>query len=150
MNWSEAQKSQLRDLWAKDLSAKQIATEMNCGISKNAVIGMSHRMELPMRRIKSGKPVDKSKEPPKRKIKKVNPNWVERTTIAPAHLPALEGPIGGVSLRDLAKGRCHAITGVLALPDGSSEPAYCGATSVPGKAWCAHHFARYTQPPRGR
>ena len=149
MIWNEARERQLQDLWGQDLPTREIAKIMGAG-TRNVIIGKAHRLGLP-KRTKAGKPVEKSKQTPRKpRIKKVNPNWVERAPLVPDHVPPAEGPVGGLPLGSLADSKCHAIIGVLAAPNGSSEPAYCGGDKVPDKNWCAHHFALYTQPARRR
>jgi GcrA cell cycle regulator len=53
--WNDATKSQLRQLWDQGLSSPKIGKAM--GFSKNAIIGMAHRMNLNARppAIKTGK-----------------------------------------------------------------------------------------------
>ena len=45
MAWTEAQIADLRRLWAAGHSTSQIGTIL--GVSKNAVIGKAHRLNLP-------------------------------------------------------------------------------------------------------
>lgn len=45
--WTDARIAQLRGLWAQDLPTEEIARQM--GISKGAVIGKAHRLNLPRR-----------------------------------------------------------------------------------------------------
>ena len=47
MEWSDKQIERLRELWAEGHSTKQIAMRM--GVSKNSVVGKSHRLDLPAR-----------------------------------------------------------------------------------------------------
>jgi len=55
--WTEPRVAQLKALWGT-LSASQIARELGHGVSRNAVIGKSHRLGLTTPR----KPVPPSKE----------------------------------------------------------------------------------------
>lgn len=52
MNWTDERVETLRKLWADGLSASQIAAQLG-GVSRNAVIGKVHRLNLPGR-AKSG------------------------------------------------------------------------------------------------
>ena len=45
MSWTEEKVQKLKDLWGKDKTASQIA-EIIGGISRNAVIGKAHRLNL--------------------------------------------------------------------------------------------------------
>ena len=52
MSWTDERVERLKKLWADGLSASQIAAELG-GVSRNAVIGKVHRLNLPGR-AKSG------------------------------------------------------------------------------------------------
>lgn len=54
MNWTDERVETLRKLWADGLSASQIAAQLG-GVTRNAVIGKVHRLNLPGR-AKSGGP----------------------------------------------------------------------------------------------
>ena len=45
MSWTEEKVNKLRDLWGKGQTASQIA-EIIGGVSRNAVIGKAHRLNL--------------------------------------------------------------------------------------------------------
>ncbi|RMF73585.1 MAG: global cell cycle regulator GcrA-like protein [Alphaproteobacteria bacterium] len=49
MSWTDEKIELLKKLWAKGLSASQIAKELGDGISRNAVIGKVHRLGLKSR-----------------------------------------------------------------------------------------------------
>ena len=63
MAWTDERVAKLRELWDKGLSASQIAKELAEGVTRNAVIGKAHRMNLASR----PSPV---KTDPKKKAKK--------------------------------------------------------------------------------
>ena len=48
MSWTDERVTMLRDLWAKGLSASQIAVQLG-GVTRNAVIGKAHRLGLESR-----------------------------------------------------------------------------------------------------
>ena len=54
--WTDANVAKLKELWAADATAKEIALQL--GTTKNAVVGAARRHDLPMRRT--------HKTPPKR------------------------------------------------------------------------------------
>ena len=64
--WSDEEDTLLRELWAAGHSARQIAIRMNCGYSRNAIIGRVHRMELPGRARSGGQPADPNRIKKKR------------------------------------------------------------------------------------
>lgn len=148
MAWTEDQKQQLRDLWETKLSARQIAAAIGGGLTRNAVIGQSNRMGLPMRRIKAGKPVNPEGPPPKRKRVRI---YHRPPPIVPAVAPEPQGPPGGVFISELVSTSCRAIIGSERPPNGlGEEPKYCGGPAMEDQSWCSHHAALYLQPPRKR
>ena len=151
MVWTDEMETLLRSLWEKNYSARRIAIEMQCGITRNAVIGKSNRMGLPMRRIKSGCPIPKGVPAPKRKPPRSR-SWKPAIIASPPVAPiVLSGPPGGVFVEELTRHNCRAIIGSERLPMSDRDVSkYCGAPAVPGKSWCQAHFARYTQPARSR
>ncbi len=48
MSWTDERIEQLKSLWAKGMTASQIADELG-GVSRNAVIGKAHRLDLQSR-----------------------------------------------------------------------------------------------------
>jgi GcrA cell cycle regulator len=52
MNWTDERVEKLTKLWAEGLSASQIAAQLG-GVTRNAVIGKVHRLNLPGR-VKAG------------------------------------------------------------------------------------------------
>jgi Uncharacterized protein conserved in bacteria len=52
MNWTDERVEKLKKLWSEGLSASQIAAQLG-GVSRNAVIGKVHRLNLPGR-VKAG------------------------------------------------------------------------------------------------
>ena len=55
MNWTDERVEKLKKLWAEGLSASQIAAQLG-GVSRNAVIGKVHRLNLPGRAKAGGAP----------------------------------------------------------------------------------------------
>ena len=55
--WTDSLQARLRELWAKGLTASQVATELS--ITRNAVIGKAHRLGLGGR----ASPIQRSKPP---------------------------------------------------------------------------------------
>src|SRR5579864_4912946 len=47
MNWAEETIGQLRSLWDEGLATEEIGRRL--GVSKNAVVGKAHRLDLPAR-----------------------------------------------------------------------------------------------------
>jgi GcrA cell cycle regulator len=51
--WTPEQDTELKKFWADGLTASQIAVEMRCGFTRNAIIGRVHRLGLSGRARKS-------------------------------------------------------------------------------------------------
>ena len=47
--WTDERVEQLKQFWDEGLSCSRIAERMNCGLSRNAVIGKATRLKLPGR-----------------------------------------------------------------------------------------------------
>ena len=60
MGWTEEKVNKLKDLWGKGQTASQIA-EIIGGVSRNAVIGKAHRLNLSSK-IKARKPNQNQKK----------------------------------------------------------------------------------------
>ena len=92
MSWTDERIERLRELWTKGMTASQIAEELG-GVSRNAVIGKAHRLDLQSRpspvKANDGAPAAKP-EPRKAALPKPRP----APTVAPAPPPSRPtGPV---------------------------------------------------------
>ncbi|WP_377297501.1 GcrA family cell cycle regulator [Rhizobium sp. SGZ-381] len=79
MNWTDERVERLKRLWAEGLSASQIATQLG-GVSRNAVIGKVHRLNLPGRAKAGGTQATARTAPAKRTTSAPRaPNFAART-----------------------------------------------------------------------
>lgn len=113
MAWTAEKIKQLKKLWLKGKSTVEIGKEL--GISKNAVVGKVHRLELAAR-----------PSPIKREVKKSVPKQrVIKKDLKPQN----------ITLMDLKLNSCR-------WPIGDPKDDdfhFCGADSVTGKPYCAEH-----------
>src|SRR6186713_2052734 len=75
MNWTDERVEQLKKLWADGLSASQIASQLG-GVTRNAVIGKVHRLNLSGR----AKPASNAARP--RKARPTSPHRPSRPMVA--------------------------------------------------------------------
>jgi GcrA cell cycle regulator len=142
MSWTEERVAQLRQLWGNGKSASEIA-EILGGVSRNAVIGKAHRLEL------SGRP-----SPIKRKDGEDEEEGVVATVTAEAP-PAVEKvpakPVperkpGGATILNLTERMCK-------WPIGDPRDKdfhFCGKAAHGNLPYCAEHAAIAYQPPGKR
>jgi len=116
MSWTDEKIEQLKELWDQGLSTAEIGREL--GVSKNAVVGKSHRLGLKPRPSPiSGKAPEKAPKPkPKPKVK-------ESSRIN--------------DVIDLGPQMCRWPFG----DPGDDDFHFCGKTSVQGKPYCEEHCA---------
>lgn len=128
--------ARLRELWATGESASKIGAAM--GISKNAVVGKAHRLNLPSRPsciIRDGKPrapkVERLSKPGDYSVNTVVP--VERVR----ELAAQPAPDVVRAPRNYAAKPCAWPIG----HPGTAEFHFCAGHAEPGRPYCADHVA---------
>jgi GcrA cell cycle regulator len=74
MSWTEERIDKLKELWSKGMTASQIAEELG-GVSRNAVIGKAHRLDLQSRPspVKGGDSDGAAKPEPKKAAPRAAP-----------------------------------------------------------------------------
>ena len=146
MDWNEETIARLRALWDEGHSTAEIGRRL--GITKNAVVGKAHRLNLPAR----PSPIRRSSgegRPPRRSVpRRVNgPTLAVLATLAPVTRAVAE-PSGEVArpqpvLRAVAPSpRTSARLSACCWPIG--EPGtpsfhFCGDSAMAGKPYCAEH-----------
>jgi hypothetical protein len=135
MVWTQEQKDQLRKLWSdkdNDMTAAEMGAKI--GQTKNAVIGMAHRMGLPQRgTIKLRHIVRRKRRTPKAVGAAVNPDMPELEEPVPA-LPPETHP---------DPGQCKYMHG-----DPQTKGwQFCGARTFSSrKPFCDYHSAKLLVP----
>ena len=152
MTWTDERVELLKKLWADGLSASQIAAQLG-GVTRNAVIGKVHRLNL------SGRAKPASSGPRQRKPRtsgsphrpggrhytagntalKTHASPAPRRLPTPAALKDIVVPISlNVSLLSLTDAMCKWPQG----DPGDEDFHFCGAPAVEGKPYCPDHCAR--------
>jgi GcrA cell cycle regulator len=143
MSWTDEKVSKLKELWGKGNTASQIA-EIIGGISRNAVIGKAHRLNLSAkiktRTATSNKSFDSSMEENHNKSKKGRKSKFKSLIIEKDFEP--ENP---KQLEELDESTCKWPTG---HPDEKNF-YFCGRSSLKDFSYCKLHLL-YAYQPKGK
>jgi len=143
MSWNEEKVEKLKNLWGKGSTASQIA-EIIGGISRNAVIGKAHRLNLSSkiktRNASSSQNFDNSSEENSSKQKRGRKSKFQSLIIEKDFEP--ENP---KKLEELDESSCK-------WPVGHPEEKsfyFCGRSSLKDFSYCKLHLL-YAYQPKGR
>ena len=143
MSWNEEKVEKLKELWGKGSTASQIA-EIIGGISRNAVIGKAHRLNLSSkiktRNASSSQSFDNSSEENSAKRKRGRKSKFQSLIIEKDFEP--ENP---KKLEELDESSCK-------WPIGHPEEQsfyFCGRSSLKDFSYCKLHLL-YAYQPKGR
>jgi GcrA cell cycle regulator len=143
MSWTEEKVSKLKELWGKGNTASQIAVIIG-GISRNAVIGKAHRLNLSSkiktRTATSNKDFDKTIEKNNVQFKKVRKSKFKSFVIDKDFEP--ENP---KQLEELDESSCKWPIG---HPD-EKDFYFCGRSSLKDFSYCKLHLL-YAYQPKGK
>jgi GcrA cell cycle regulator len=135
MEWSEDVIAKLRALWAEGHSTAEIGRRLN--ISKNAVVGKAHRLNLPPRPSPIRRTEGSSSPRP------ATPRRAQGPTLPP--LSAALGAAPGPALRPIVsppKNSTRATPCCWPIGEpGKPSFHFCNTNSVPGKPYCEDHAA---------
>lgn len=98
MNWTDERVEKLKKLWSEGLSASQIAAQLG-GVSRNAVIGKVHRLNLPGR-AKAGGNASAGRPAVKRPAAPAAPRAATTFQARPAPARATVRAVGATALKD--------------------------------------------------
>ena len=143
MSWNEKKVEKLKELWGKGSTASQIA-EIIGGISRNAVIGKAHRLNLSSkiktRNTSSSQNFDNSSEENSSKQRRGKKSKFQSLIIEKDFEP--ENP---KKLEELDESSCK-------WPVGHPEEQsfyFCGRSSLKDFSYCKLHLL-YAYQPKGR
>ena len=141
MSWTEEKVEKLKELWGKGNTASQIA-EIIGGISRNAVIGKAHRLNLSAKIIKRSK-INQSNQTnySQKNINKKSRKIKFRSLLLDKNFE----PAKNLSLEELSESTCKY---------GESDPdkpdfSFCGRKTVDKFSYCPLHLIVVFQP-RGK
>ncbi len=141
MSWTEEKVEKLKELWGKGNTASQIA-EIIGGISRNAVIGKAHRLNL------SAKIIKRSKTNNSKNLNyndKITNRKSRRVKFRSLLLDKNFEPAKNLSLEELNEHTCKYMEG----HPNETEASFCGRKTVEKFSYCPLHLIVVFQP-RGK
>jgi GcrA cell cycle regulator len=136
-NWPAERDEALKRLHAEGLSTSRIAIELDCGLTRNAVIGRIHRLGL----SRAAKPQPRQAGGDYTIAGRINRKLQQepmRPPAPPAELPAEAVPCRPQRRRkqffELEESDCR-------FPFGEQSFVFCAAAALPNRSYCGEHFA---------
>jgi GcrA cell cycle regulator len=139
MSWTEEKVNKLKELWGRGNTASQIA-EIIGGVSRNAVIGKAHRLNLSSK-IKTRSSVQ-------------NQNILNKSKNSQIRLKSKKGrlktllldknfePAKNLSLEDLSEDTCK----YMEANPNEKDASFCGRKTVEKFSYCPLHLMIVFQP----
>ena len=139
MSWTDEKVNKLKELWGKN-TASQIAEQLG-GVSRNAVIGKAHRLNLSAKlKTRSNKTSNIHTEDKKNQILKSKKG--KKFRFQSLLLDKNFEPAKNLSLEELTDETCKYMDG---HPDETNS-SFCGRKSVNKFSYCPLHLMMIYQP----
>ena len=138
MSWTEEKVNKLRELWGSGRTASQIA-EILGGVSRNAVIGKAHRLNLSIKiKPKQSIQINKAKNKNENHIKLKGKRGKFKSLLLDTNFEEAKN----LSLEDLTEDTCKYMEG----DPNQKGSSFCGRKTVEKYSYCPLHLMIIFQP----
>ena len=142
MSWTQEKVNKLKELWGKGSTASQIA-EIIGGVSRNAVIGKAHRLNL-SQKIKTRSSIQQAKTVTKQNLNETKFKG-RRSKFKSLILDKNFEPAKNLTLEELTEDTCKYMEG----NPNEKDASFCGRKNVEKFSYCPYHLMVVFQP-RGK
>ncbi len=139
MSWTQEKVNKLKELWGKGSTASQIA-EIIGGVSRNAVIGKAHRLNL-SQKIKTRSSIQQAKTLTKQNLSETKFKG-RRSKFKSLILDKNFEPAKNLTLEELTENTCKYMEG----NPNEKEARFCGRKNVEKFSYCPLHLMIVFQP----
>ena len=142
MSWTQEKVNKLKELWGKGSTASQIA-EIIGGVSRNAVIGKAHRLNL-SQKIKTRSSIQQAKTLTKQNLSETKFKG-RRSKFKSLILDKNFEPAKNLTLEELTEDTCK----YMEANPNEKDASFCGRKNVEKFSYCPYHLMVVFQP-RGK